>query len=354
MTDSRAIMRNRIGHDPTPPLKRRGLWLAQAALQYSGMADLFAARRRDHPAVILMYHSAAPPQHAQWIAPRNWLDPATFESQMQFLARRRRVVSVDELLAMLDGGQPIPRRTVVLTFDDGYLDNLSVVAPILERLGLPAVLYLTTSYIDRGENQWADQLFAAFTHRTAHQLDLNGASRDLSDPSQRIKAHDQLAAELLEAAAAGRRAKLESVIQQLRPAPDPPRLTMRWDDVRRLTDQYPRFALGVHTTEHLDLTSRDPYAALADIQQSMNIFEQQLGRRPHHFSFPYSRSTADLCMRLPDLGLKSAMTGEGVVDTDHRSPFDLPRIETHRRTGRWRFQTSGAYPALSQRLFGRA
>ena len=45
-----------------------------------------------------------------------------------------------------------------ITFDDGYRDNLTVAAPILEKYRLPATLFLATGYVERGETQWSDTL----------------------------------------------------------------------------------------------------------------------------------------------------------------------------------------------------
>ena len=98
----------------------------------------------------------------------------------------------------------------------------------------------------------------------------------------------------------------------------------------------------------------DNVDAMAEVQRSMVDFETELNRPAEHFSFAYSRSTPQLCRRIGELGIRSAMTGEGVVGPDRTDPLDLPRIEAGSRIGRWRFQTSGAYPRLSLSLFGRA
>jgi len=56
--------------------------------------------------------------------------PERFASQLQWLARWRRVVRLDETLS---SGQ---RRAVAITFDDGFRDNLTVALPLLEKFGL--------------------------------------------------------------------------------------------------------------------------------------------------------------------------------------------------------------------------
>lgn len=247
------------------------------------------------------------------------------------------------------------RRAVLLTFDDGYRDNLYVVAPILQRYRLPAVLYLCTGYISRGENQWADVLYSAIRCRRHERLMLEeGPPFDLSRAAGREAAYRAVAERLLSANRATRDALLEAVVAQLKPDGQPARQTLTWDEVRRLAARYPDFALGVHTADHLDLSPMTAEEALAQVRRSVEEFEAELGRRPEHFSFPYSRAVPERAQCLGELGFRSAMTEEGTTDWRNPAPFDLRRLEAPQHQGMLRYWTSGAHPCLSLKLFGRA
>jgi peptidoglycan/xylan/chitin deacetylase (PgdA/CDA1 family) len=71
------------------------------------------------------------------------ISPERFASQLQWLARWRRVVRLDETLS---GGQ---RRAVAITFDDGFRDNLTVALPLLEKFGLPMTLFVAAGFAGR-------------------------------------------------------------------------------------------------------------------------------------------------------------------------------------------------------------
>ncbi|MEN6336502.1 MAG: polysaccharide deacetylase family protein [Phycisphaerales bacterium] len=99
---------------------------------------------------ILYYHSVADhPERHPWAflsTPR-----AVFVSQMECLKRGGFVgVTWPQLLAHLRGEVPLPRRSVMIHFDDGFLDNWTVVYPIMARLGLKYSVLVSTDFIDPG------------------------------------------------------------------------------------------------------------------------------------------------------------------------------------------------------------
>ena len=71
-----------------------------------------------------------------------------FSSQLALLVRGRfRVLSLEEIAQCLDRGQPLPRRSVALTFDDGYEETHTIAWPLLKRLGFPATAFVTPAEV---------------------------------------------------------------------------------------------------------------------------------------------------------------------------------------------------------------
>jgi peptidoglycan/xylan/chitin deacetylase (PgdA/CDA1 family)/GT2 family glycosyltransferase len=91
---------------------------------------------------VLMYHAFTDSgEEDRYIAPRR-----SFARQMRLLAALRyRVVDFEEIGLALREGRPLPRRSVAITIDDGYADNLEVAGPILRRHGFSATLFLVSS-----------------------------------------------------------------------------------------------------------------------------------------------------------------------------------------------------------------
>jgi peptidoglycan/xylan/chitin deacetylase (PgdA/CDA1 family) len=58
------------------------------------------------------------------------------------------VVSLEDVLTHYRDGAPLPERPVLITFDDGYRDNLEHAAPVLQKHGYPAVIFVPIGYLD--------------------------------------------------------------------------------------------------------------------------------------------------------------------------------------------------------------
>ncbi|NGP53710.1 polysaccharide deacetylase family protein [Thioalkalivibrio sp. XN8] len=304
-------------------------------------------------ALVLMYHSVADEEDARWIDPLNHVPAEIFERQMEFLAEHRRVVRMEQLVQEIRDGKSVEDGTVVITFDDGYRDNLTVAAPILERLGMTATLFLPTGYIDRGETQWIDQAYTAFKHATNRLLAWGENERrfDLDDPREYRDAYRLVCQALLMAGSEERRALMDRLLGSLAPAVAPPRLTLTWDEVRTLVDSG-AMELGGHTVEHTDLTTISVAAAIHEIGRCRERIRDMIGSEPRHFSFCYGRSSEELRQALPGLGIDAACAaraGERVVTGSSDSLY-LPRIAAPPDLRRFEVAVSTANRGLWRRL----
>ena len=327
--------------------KRRGC--VDAFLYWSGAVHVFESMTKPTGAIILMYHSVATDDVALYIDPRNHLRSVEFERQMAFLHNYRTVISLSALLDQLDAGISPPAGTVCITFDDGYLDNLTVAAPILAKYDIPATLYLPTAHIDRAQTHWADTLHQFFIGRTNNVLEIPsvGLTADLSRADQRVKAYTALHRPLLESLYDDREALLSEVKRQLKPTGASPRLTMNWEEVRDLVRRYPLFEIGGHSCGHIDLRTHGGEIAQSEMMLCRHTLQLELGMVPQHFSFPYSRWSSETRATVVKVGWRSAVGSSQsyriCADADR---FVLARIETPLSMTDLRFKTSGAFPQI--------
>lgn len=329
---------------------------AESFLHWSGLGRVYEKVAHPKGAIILMYHSVARENVAPFVDPPNHLPAQVFEQQMLFLKRHRNVVSLSDLVACLEAGEEPEAGTVCITFDDGYLDNLTVAAPILAGCYLPATLFLATGYIDTAEPQWADRLYVAFSRRQAHRLVLPdlGIDADMRSSKSRAKSRLRLHAHLLEALPDVRRGTLAEVEKQL--APDcgaVPRLGMNWDDVRRMRDDYPLMDIGGHSRGHTDLRRHEGEVATLEVDACADDLRRELDFDAKLFAYPYGRWSAAVQSMISSSGWRTALGASEALRVGLASDiFNLARIEAPVSMSTFSFKTSGAYPG-SLVLFGK-
>lgn len=108
------------------------------ALMISGAGLWMLNRKPSSQLPVLMYHHIAEDARTDMV-----VTPARFEEQMAALAQDGwHSVTVEQLIGYVDSGVPLPEKPVLITFDDGYTSNLELAAPVLERYGLSAVVFV--------------------------------------------------------------------------------------------------------------------------------------------------------------------------------------------------------------------
>lgn len=120
-------------------------WLALLASLFIGGACLAA-----ESATILLYHHVA-----EDTPPSTTISPADFDAHLRYLRDNGfSVISLKRMIDSLRGGQPLPDKAVVITFDDGYISIFDTAFPMLQSYGYPFTLFLSTEPIDSGQGNY--------------------------------------------------------------------------------------------------------------------------------------------------------------------------------------------------------
>ena len=98
------------------------------------------------------------------------LRPEWLVEQLQYLTRHFEVIPLAELVRCYEQRTPVPHRSVVLTFDDGFRDNLDPGLSILRRFRVPATVFLVTGSISSGELPWSQRLGFLFQRTTVAEV----------------------------------------------------------------------------------------------------------------------------------------------------------------------------------------
>lgn len=281
--------------------------------------------------IVLTYHRVLPNEYQEGgIRPANSLFRWEFEKQIAHLVRRYHVASGEEVRAFCTGAGQLPAYSVLITFDDGYENNYTEAFPILQRYGVSAVFFLTTSLIGRQDaTLWFDRLDAILSAvprvEVLDWLKRRGTPSEVQDESQvRLwfkklsqPRRDQLMADFEKELGGRAVIPREKVVSKL----------TTWDHVREMAAR--GMTIGSHTASHQILASASLEEVRDELVASRQQIEDAIGRQCWCFSYPNGEATD---FRLSDkaavqsAGYALAFTQiSGVVtkDADH---YALPRI----------------------------
>jgi peptidoglycan/xylan/chitin deacetylase (PgdA/CDA1 family) len=194
-----------------------------------------------------------------------------FHNQLRDFKNRYECISLAELCHRLSEGRRLRRRSITITFDDGYRDNFTEAAPLLKEADLTATFFVSTGFIDYDRD---------FPH-------------DLRDQNP-----------------SGRFPKL------------------MWDDLRQM--EADGFEIGSHTVNHISLGCADSATIEQEVYDSLDALDRELGRRKRPFSFPWGKhqdisAEAMDCVRRA--GYYAAVSAYGGANTRGSSVFGIRRVD---------------------------
>lgn len=129
----------------------------------SALGLLERARKNARPPWrVLMYHRIINPETESYpLEAGMYVRPATFRMHLEYLKKSCNVVLLDDLIASIKANTAIAPGTVALTFDDGWKDNYTNAFPLLKEFGLPATVFVATSFVGTTRLFWSDEVCRA-------------------------------------------------------------------------------------------------------------------------------------------------------------------------------------------------
>lgn len=226
--------------------------------------------------------------------------PAVFARRLAILGRYFTFIDTGDLEAHRSGA-PLPDNPAMISFDDGYRDNLDNALPVLQRHKAKAVFFVATAYVDERRLFWWERINAAIARSPRGQL-------ALAYPEPTTLALDSAAARRATVASLLRLVKervgldLDQFLEELEAAAGAPMrrteeracadaLVMTWDDIRALK------AAGMdvqsHTHRHRVLHTLGPGEACADLMRSRRLLEAKLDSPVRAVAYPAGRPITD-------------------------------------------------------------
>ena len=278
----------------------------------TGSASVLAATRldrivagvtgRNQQPLVLGYHRVVPEFRPDPTVSLTSMDisRAMLAAHLDWVARRYRIVPLDELGRLIESGEPISRPTAAVTVDDGYRDAYEVALPLFRSKGIPAAFFLVTDFVGTAQVPLYDRLYYQLARGYAREGTLPRAVwaalalRGVTPAAQRRIAaaaipYDALQSILDTVTAVDVR---EVVLALEGESPMPASVAARlrcidWTMARAMVDA--GMTLGSHTRQHVLLNREGPAIVQEETSDSRRQMEAQLGRAVLHFAYPAGR-----------------------------------------------------------------
>ncbi len=267
-----------------------------------------------------------------------------FREQMEYLARRCRVVSLLEALHRLRSGS-IDRPTVAITFDDGYQNVFDVAFPVLREFQFPATVFINTGFVGTSKTVWFCRLIQAIAHTFNRTLEWRDLKLDLSTINAKAAASKKLQACLKKLDHDDLLRQLDEIIKKL--GCDGSLLDLSPDF--RIMNRGAIAAMsnsgliqfGAHTASHSILTKIPLKKARDEIDESIQSITEWTGQACRLFAYPNGGSgdyDSNILSILKRFGIAAAVTTIQGPNTAHTPVLELRRYGIHPGLTRLSFQ----------------
>jgi peptidoglycan/xylan/chitin deacetylase (PgdA/CDA1 family) len=275
---------------------------------------------------ILAYHGVTelPGSHSSNLR-RLHVSKTLFEGHLALLASQWRPIRLSALCNAMEMKRSLPPRSVVVTLDDGYRNNLTVAWPLLKHFRIPATIFVLTGPRPK-TRMWIDRVEAAVWNSAVPGVQWHGRLLRLTTAAEKQKAIAAFAREFI-CMGEQREAAIESLCASLRVSfeePDPDRDLLTWDEIRLLRDA--GLEIGSHADYHEPLPQRSPKEVGTALTESRETLERELGAGRYALSYPYGAWNQELAGLARQAGFFCAVTTDRGLNRASSDAFGLKRF----------------------------
>jgi peptidoglycan/xylan/chitin deacetylase (PgdA/CDA1 family) len=266
---------------------------------------------------ILTLHRIIPEGECYFIPPMA-LSVKNLRRILELVGRFFSPLTLNEAVKRLRSGLALPRQAVSLTFDDGYLDNFTIVLDILNRYGINATFFIPVNQIENQEIYWWDLLYQIGEENPSALATLAEQQKALPQGIiSRLKEMSRMAyrgqesvyrecVRLLNGTNAAKREQFIAELRRLSIPKDYKRLLLNWDEVREISRQ--GHEVGSHTLSHRPLTQLGEVDARKEIFESRTALSKKIGQEVVGFSYPRGEWNQTVAKFVAQAGYSYAVT----------------------------------------------
>lgn len=301
---------------------------------YTPIYSLLRYIKKDK-AIILMYHGIS---EKNITSLENFdgkhVHRKLFEKQIVYLKKHYNIISLNKYIKSVNGTKKLPKNPVILTFDDGYRNNFTVLLPIIRKYVFPAIIYLPTKQIGTKiihSNASIVSFLISNTKKKDIELKVGNRNNfyDLRSKKKKLKSIIIILKKLNSLS----KNEVKYVLNQIKkqtaiklPRNDDNLFLMSWKEVMELNNFKQYMSFGSHTLTHPNLTKLTASEIKKELKSSKEELEMIFGTKIQHLAYPYGYYNNYVSEISKDVGYSSGVTTEYGYNRKGTSLFKLKRI----------------------------
>jgi len=343
------------------------------SLAKSGFFRRYRNTKKGDYLTIVTYHGVVPRNYAveDRLFDGNLIKPDIFQKQVRLLKLQYNVIPPEELNGCLARNGTLPPNSILITCDDGLLNNVTDMLPVLKEEGLCCLFFVTTNSIRKSVPAllWHEELYLLLKLGSVRSIRTPVEGPVVRNSNGRRKVWWQLVKEFSKVGHEKRQELIDHMRQELGFQKDwitfireNPGLKQRFmllslSDLEVLRDA--GMTLGSHTCTHPILSLLPPDAAQHEIEESRNRLEQELNIQVWALSYPFGDPTSVTSREVTlaeRAGYRCAFVNSGgLVPSQIEKPFHLQRVHVSADMTMAEFEAhvSGFHNALQDTIIRR-
>ncbi len=220
----------------------------------------------------------------------NEIEAEFLEKMLQMLKNKYDIISLDEMCKRLESRTKQTKKFIIITFDDGYKDNLTIAYPIFKKLNIPFTVYVTNCYPNNTGKLWWYMLEDILLENKIIKFTNNNKELTFKANTQNEKNISfKKIREIIIEATENEQAK---VLNQLEKQYNKTlsnyvvNESLSWKEIKTLSTD-PLVTIGCHTLNHLALNTLTKKEQLKEIIDSKKEIDSKTNSNSVHFAYPF-------------------------------------------------------------------
>lgn len=306
-------------------------------------------RRSKGKVTILMYHRILTIDEVRGslIQPGMYVLDSTFAKHIKFLKEHYKIISFIDFMELLDTNEfDKDQAYCVITFDDGWRDNYINAFPVLRANGVPATIFLATSFIASDRLFWPESLGyiienCDLSKLTDEKIDaLSRASNEIgleadllvdvlriSSIDVKLLGYDKIIELLKEYSVESIQDFIGLIGEILELKPVASRMMLDWNEIREMSAK--NISFGSHGCSHSLLILLSEKDIITELSDSLNILQETGTSSIPVFCYPDGSFNERITMMVKDAGYKASVTTETGYTDAQSNRYKLKRVGIH-------------------------